>query len=364
MAIHLYPHPCLLLEAEELIYTYVNQLPLSEVARDGPYCIPPAEMERMMQNLCTSVDPKDETVEFYFQQYALPMCAHDAHTCLARILIFTFADRACTSIPVSIQRLRQAWSAEEMANHRLIFDQLSPFSLARTSWDQPGALPFANGLGRLPIPPGLKERLLDTFSDYLSHVDTLTQLLLPVMEALEPCLSPWVARAQPFLRRWENRLREKSLAEFAKDVLHFEPHCPINGVEAALMYFAPSWFNTDFDEDNGILKLYIGTGEPWDASPDNFAPWEYRALRLLGSPPRIRMLRALGKQPMSSREIAKALDMHLGTVARDISSMQEERLLNIELDGTHRRYSVNYDALRTIAQHIWDMCPSETPSDE
>ena len=335
MAIHLYPHPCLLLEAEELIYTYVNQLPLSEVARDGPYCIPPAEMERMMQDLCTSVDPKDETVEFYFQQYALPMCAHDAHTCLARILVFTFADRACTSIPVSIQRLRQAWSAEEMANHRLIFDQLSPFSLARTSWDQPGALPFANGLGRLPIPPGLKEGLLDTFSDYLSHIDTLTQLLLPVMEALEPCLSPWVARAQP-----------------------------INGVEAALMYFAPSWFNTDFDEDNGILKLYIGTGEPWDASPDNFAPWEYRALRLLGSPPRIRMLRALGKQPMSSREIAKALDMHLGTVARDISSMQEERLLNIELDGTHRRYSVNYDALRTIAQHIWDMCPSETPSDE
>ena len=77
-----------------------------------------------------------------------------------------------------------------------------------------------------------------------------------------------------------------------------------------------------------------------------------------------RMLRALGKQPMSSREIAKALDMHLGTVARDISSMQEERLLNIELDGAHRRYSVNYNALKTIAQHIWDMCPNETPSDE
>ena len=93
------------------------------------------------------------------------------------------------------------------------------------------------------------------------------------------------------------------------------PHCSINGVEAALLYFAPSWFTTDFDEDNGILKLYIGTGEPWDTSPNAFAPWEYRALRLLGSPSRIRMLRALGKQPMSSREIAKALDMHLGTVA-------------------------------------------------
>ena len=30
--------------------------------------------------------------------------------------------------------------------------------------------------------------------------------------------------------------------------------------------------------------------------------------------------------------------------------MQEERLLNIELDGAHRRYSVNYNALKTIAQ--------------
>jgi len=106
MAIHLYPHPCLLLEAEELIYTYVNQIPLSEVARDGPYCIPPSEMERMMQDICAPIDPKDKTVGFYFQQYALPMCAHDAHTCLARVLVFTFADRACTSIPASIQ-LRQ-----------------------------------------------------------------------------------------------------------------------------------------------------------------------------------------------------------------------------------------------------------------
>lgn len=87
MAIHLYPHPCLLLEAEELIYTYVNQIPLSEVARDGPYCIPPSEMERMMQDICAPIDPKDKTVGFYFQQYALPMCAHDAHTCLARVLV-------------------------------------------------------------------------------------------------------------------------------------------------------------------------------------------------------------------------------------------------------------------------------------
>ena len=363
MAIHLYSHPCLLLEAEELIYTYVNQIPLLDVARDGPYCIPPSEMERMMQDICTSIDPQNITVEFYFHQYDLPMCAHDAHTCLARILVFTFADRACTTIPASIQCLRQAWSAEEMANRRLIFDQLSPFSLSHTPWNQPGALPFANGLGRLAMPQGLKEGLLDTFSDYASHIDALGQLLLPVMEALEQRLSPWVTRAQPFLRRWENRIREKSLEEFAKDVLHFEPHCPITGVEAALMYFAPSWVTTDFDEDNGILKLYIGTGEPWDTSPDAFAPWEYRALRLLGSPSRVRMLRALGKQPMSSREIAKALDMHLGTVARDISSMQEERLLNIKQDGTHRRYSVNYDALKTIAQHIWDMCPDEAPSD-
>ena len=36
--------PCLILEATELLYVFVNQLSPRMLTADGPYCIPPAEV--------------------------------------------------------------------------------------------------------------------------------------------------------------------------------------------------------------------------------------------------------------------------------------------------------------------------------
>ena len=44
-------------------------------------------------------------------------------------------------------------------------------------------------------------------------------------------------------------------------------------------------------------------------------PWEYLAFRLLGNPARFQMLRALKQTPMTSREMAKDLELHLGAVS-------------------------------------------------
>ncbi len=64
--------------------------------------------------------------------------------------------------------------------------------------------------------------------------------------------------------------------------------------------------------------------------PLDFEDWEYHALRLLGSPARMRMLQAMAEKPMSSREMAQQLDLHLGAVGRDVKSLFDARLLLLE----------------------------------
>ena len=51
--------PCLILEATELLYVFVNQLSPRMLTADGPYCIPPAEVSAIMEDVCGSLSPED-----------------------------------------------------------------------------------------------------------------------------------------------------------------------------------------------------------------------------------------------------------------------------------------------------------------
>lgn len=72
------------------------------------------------------------------------------------------------------------------------------------------------------------------------------------------------------------------------------------------------------------------------------------------------MLRALREKPMSSREVSKTLGLHLGSVTRDVNHMNEAYLLNEIRHGARRRYSLNHQAIRTLARHLLAMCPEES----
>ena len=63
--------PCLILEATELLYVFVNQLSPRMLTADGPYCIPPAEVSAIMEEVCGSLSPEEPTLHYYFQKYQL-----------------------------------------------------------------------------------------------------------------------------------------------------------------------------------------------------------------------------------------------------------------------------------------------------
>lgn len=106
-------------------------------------------------------------------------------------------------------------------------------------------------------------------------------------------------------------------------------------------------------EQRSVIYIHIGVNCTTDISDEEeFAPWEIQALRLLGSQARIKLLKAIQFQPMSTRELAQNLGMNLGSVGRDVSSLLSAGLLVVEVDDDRRRYTINSTALDTIIRHL------------
>lgn len=64
----IYQEPCWLLEAAELVYGLVNQIPVEKLAGSGPYCIPPDQVRRIQAEVCAGLNPLDEVIQFYFRE--------------------------------------------------------------------------------------------------------------------------------------------------------------------------------------------------------------------------------------------------------------------------------------------------------
>ncbi len=354
MAISFFTSPRLILEAEELVFSYVNGLSVRELTGNGPYCIPAPEIEGIMQVACSHLCPEDEVLRFYFQQFTLPG-ANGAATCLARLLIFTFSDWTQDDPEAVAQSILDGWKA--MSSCHFTFTDISAFCLSSAPWESRDPVPFANGLAQLAMPMQLKERLLETLSDFGSHLEVLMGCLLPVANSLSHTLIPWAQKAEPLRRQWMLQMEALSPNQFVSQVLRANVPWEIQGVDAAIVYFVPGWLLPGVNQQNQHLKLLIGADRmPQRTCAEELEPWEYLAFRLLGNPARFQMLRALKQTPMTSREMAKNLELHLGAVSRDVSNMQDAGLLNIEFYNGRRRYSVNEQSLQILARHILDLC--------
>ena len=99
--------PCLILEATELLYVFVNQLSPRMLTADGPYCIPPAEVSAIMEEVCGSLSPEEPTLHYYFQKYQL--LEQSGATCLARLMVFSFVNLNESDPGLSFQALCDAW---------------------------------------------------------------------------------------------------------------------------------------------------------------------------------------------------------------------------------------------------------------
>ena len=356
--------PCLILEATELLYVFVNQLSPRMLTADGPYCIPPAEVSAFMEEVCGSLSPEEPTLHYYFQKYQL--LEQSGATCLARLMVFSFVNLNESDPGLSFQALCDAWDRLRQGGY--YFTSCSEYGLSMYAPRDSSTVPFAHGLWKLPLPLPCKEQLMEVFSDFPRHTKRLAALMKPVMERLGSALAPWVDRAEPLIRQWEATLQDQDLAQFLQTHMLIQTDYPLDSATASLLFFMPNLTPGLVDEKRRLTRFCIGVNiQPQKGiAMSKLEEWEYTAMRLLGSPARMEMMNAMRQRPMTSRELSQELGLHLGTVTRDIRNMHNARLLNMKLGGSRPHYSVNFDTIRALAQRLLDMCraPNTTESEE
>lgn len=124
----------------------------------------------------------------------------------------------------------------------------------------------------------------------------------------------------------------------------------------ALRYFSFDGSPGKFDELTGHVAFHLRVSVPPSVEYEQSFPalkeWEYAALRLLSSPDRVEMLRIMLTKPMSGSEVAKELQLHVGSTFRDINNMYNAGLLLLLPGKGKNLSSTNLPAIENLTTHL------------
>lgn len=341
--------PCMMLEAVELLYAYVNNLPALSLTGAGSYCIPASHIQSMLHDACEGIDPEDPLIQFFFA--ASPLRDDSGKlTCIARNMSYCAMDLTRNTASDYARSVQERYAVMRARQNRIV--SIGEHTLEFRSSGEDGFLPLTPDVEKLPVSPLYRQKLVEVFSALPTYMDQLTKVVLPVIRILEPMLAPWVENAAQLAVDWQNFFAQPDMVEALQKRWLQGTGTTADYIHLTFRYLQSQKACGQIDDQTKVVSFHMGVGRPFLLRKDTFEAWEYRALRLLGSPARMKMLSALVEKSMTSREMAQQLELHLGAVGRDVSSLFDARLLTVETSGGRGHYRTNLDALDTIIRHL------------
>lgn len=348
--------PCLLQEAMELVHAYVNQIPVEQLAGQGPYCIPVEEIIKIRTIACEGLDPESEAMQFFFRGIHFEDKS-DGLLSVARCLVYSLTEELIPNVDAAVDMMLKAWPKYRKSAS---INNISVYGVGFAE-DETGAFhSLGKEIAKLPVPVSFQLQLVEAFSDYEHYLMDLVAILRPVTEKLEALLEPWVQRAQPLIRQWEEYFSSDSnVRDF------FMRKTAIPELTSTELTFALHYLKSDlgfvlFSDFCGPANILVGVGQTV-ALLDNDTPrqtlenCDYLVLRQLANADRVAMLLAMMATPMTAQELAHKLDLHPGSVFRDLNSMSNSNLLIREVLSGKNTYRTNYSLLQKLFQKILQM---------
>lgn len=353
MEVKFYREPCWLLEAAELVYSLVNQIPAEKLTAEGPYCIPADMVEEIRREACAGLNPEDKLLQYYFQGVPVEGIS-ERPSCPGCCMLYQTLELGHPEPEDMVQTLSRNWRSMQESGNQV--SGIGTFSLRFEPCARDGFCSLAEGMEKLPVPASYKMRLLEVYSAYNLHLNRVFALLWPVCQKLKKLLLPWVERAKPLIDQWEAFFKTHSPQEFLRNRAGCEAE-RYQSMELAMRYFSSvPCPGATFDKDL-LVRCMLGLNLRVDAYC-NTSPrpeeLELTALRLVMNPARLEMLRAMVEQPMAVQELADQLHLNVGSVSRDINSMRNARLLLADYSGSRGFYRTNLPEIEKMAQHILD----------
>lgn len=351
MEVAIYREPCWLLEAAELLYALVNQVPPERLTVNRPCCIPVEEVARIQSAACAGISPDDPLIKFYFQGTAVGGVSTRL-SCLAISLLMVSLEVSKSDVDEMVHALCQAW-------HRFREEQyhITGIDGYTLDFDPAGAAAasLSQEIAALPVPVGYQMQLVEVFSGYDEHLHRMVELLRPVAERLPALMAPWIRGVQARIDQWETFFQEHSVEQFVLSCGCMQVE-PCQRVEVAMRYFSPLTSPVEEQTKNHLLRIHLGIAkEPnmnGSGTPEAMKEWEYSGMRLLSSPVRMEMFRSMLARPMTAQELSQKMNMNPGSVFRDINSLYNARLLLTNVVDGRKYYRANYQALKDLANHL------------
>ena len=353
MKVFLSKAPNVLLESVEMLYAYVNEIPVRELAGEGSYCIPVHIMQKMMDTACAGMSRNNPTLQFFFEKTQLQNETKQ-YTCVARNMAYSTVNFSCTTVKESVQMLQKRWRHfMQIGEYPVGIEQYAVECGGRGE-----VTSLAQSLESLPITASYRVRLQEALEHFDQYILQLEKLIEPVAQCLLPFLERWAAKSEPLFQEWEAYFAQQDLQMWLKNRCQLSTYNCYEVLQIAPRYIGARTARYELDEVDHMVSLQIGVGFPIQKRQEaGLENWELLALRLLAGPARIKMISALRERPMTTREMARELGLHLGTVGRDVSSLLDARLLLVELNDGRMRYRVNPTALDILAAHLLALKP-------
>lgn len=338
MQVWINPEMSILMETADLLFAYVNNMEPSVLTSDKPYCIPGAEVARIMEEVCGDLNPEDAKLRFYFQCIPLDNMKSTKlnGTSVGQMLVYTNIEAS----GCDVQQARAIMHTHSMGEgHPYEIHTFSQLALGVRTCEEYRSI--AQELQKLSMPETLRLQLAEVLSNYHYHVDQICDLLEPLAKKLLPLLKPWWEQMLPRMEQWRESLStEQGQQDFAERINLDTTN--MKCLQLGLRILRPDCSQGMYDLIDSELCCQIGLEfEPEKENVGALSQKQITALRLLASPDRIEMLRAMTGRVMTPKELTQELGMHAGSVFRDLNSMFQVHLVELVVDGVHRSYTTN-----------------------
>ena len=344
--------PCLLLEAAELVYAYVNDIPSEQMTLPGEYYLPVDAVETIRKTACAGLSRDDDQLQFYFRGVPVEGIA-ERLSCPGCCLLYYSVEVTHPGVEDMTRALTETWARHR--RERYCVSGIDPFTL-NTAPSEDGSFTSLSGeIARLPVPASYRLQLVEVFSAFEYHLANVVRLLRPVVQALKPLLAPWVERARSRMEEWEAFFRQHSAEEFLLKRGHVKAE-GICELQIGFRFFSPLLCPIYIDEKAGCVAIHMGIGIRPEMEYVNMQPVmdesRYVILRLLANSDRVEMLRLMMERPMGVPELSKRLHLNTGSVFRDVNSMYNAQLLLFQPENGKNLYSTN---LNVVAKTVSDL---------
>lgn len=361
--------PYILYETVELLRVFVNRTDPEDLTMEGEFCLAPQEVKELMASACETVDPEDQWVRHFFQEFPI-LDDSNQKTCLASCIAYSsFNVRMQESVlDQQLAFVVDQWNLIRRSGYHI--NAVNRFGIGIDSAPSKGPVRLAEELKRLPLTPDFYLLLHEAFSDLEFSTAQLLRVIRPVAERLSSLLRPYVRRAAVLAERWSHFFQDrKMLYEFLKNRTGAVEEDSIDRVYLVLRYLHSRYAVGTNSPEEHVFGFHVGVGvkltltssyqEKTAASLDR----EAAAFKLLGDKGRRDIIRLLGKKAMTMQEVANQLEINSGTVFRNINSLYNAELLIRENHGGHFLYRSKLSYIQAIFDHMMEYFQDEAQPD-